>query len=81
MFEEEKNKGLDIETDELPEDAGDIFAEMHKDEFDIDMYFDDAPVRLLIIETMEVITLPTSSWLAMQDYNFDWAMDNFEVIN
>ena len=52
-----------------------------KDEFDVDMYFDDAPVRLLIIETMEVITLPTSSWLAMQDYNFDWAMDNFEVIN
>lgn len=81
MFEEEKYKKSDIEAYELPEDADEIFAEMHKDEFDVDMYFNDAPVRLLVIETMEVITLPTSSWLAMQDYDFAWAMDNFEVIN
>lgn len=80
MFEEEKYKKSDLEAYELPEDASEIFEAMNE-EFDVEMYFNDAPVRLLIIETMEVITLPTSSWLAMQDYNFEWANENFEVIN
>jgi hypothetical protein len=80
MFEEEKYKKSDIEAYELPEDADEIFAEMHKDEFDVDMYFNDAPVKLLILESMEIITLPMSSWLALQDYNFNWCVENFEVI-
>ena len=68
MFEEEKYKKSDIEAYELPSDADEIFAEMHKDEFDVDEYF-DATIDLIDLDTGYHLTILLSAWFELQDSN------------